>query len=197
MAGTLELQTAEPAIAAAQPFLFSEQTIAELTNAEKQGRYTLERLCKLRPEAIDEIIRLRGEFVGKLRIAEIVRVAHETVTAVDSAYAEDISIARSNRVTRLRSAADKLVEMVDQNPGLVPWNVKCLAASQLYDKAELLDGRATVRVEDIKRVDIYSDWPAFVKKHLAPEDAVEIGSERKKDLAIGNGDSLNGEAGQD
>jgi hypothetical protein len=172
----IELRTTEPACLPAQPFLFSEQTIEGLTKAEKQGRYTLERLREFRPEAIDEIIHLRGEFVGKLRIAEIVHVAHETVTAVDAAYPEAISIARESRVARLRSAGDKLVEQIDQNPGLVPWHAKAVAASQLYDRAELLNGGVTERVEHVGRVDIYSDWPAFVAKQLQPDQVLEVGS---------------------
>ena len=164
MTGTLK-----PASSPAQPFLFSEQTIAGLTKAEKQGRYTLERLRELRPEAIDEIIHLRGEFVGKLRIAEIVHVAHETVTAVDAAYRESIDIAREARVARLRSAGDKLVEQIDQNPGLVPWHSKAVAASQLYDRAELLDGKFTARVEHVERVDICRDLNRSLMKYEREE----------------------------
>ena len=162
-----------------QPFLFSKETIAELTEAEKRGEYTLERLRQLRPEVIDEIIRLRGQWCGKMRIAKICRVHHKTVAAVDAAYPEAIQDEQQKRVKRLRSAADKLVELVDDNPESVPANVRCLAASQLLDKAELLDGRATLRLEHTERVDIFSDWPEVIKsfveqgKHAPPQTDAE------------------------
>jgi hypothetical protein len=170
---------------AAQPFLFSEQTIKELTAAEKQGRYTLERLRKLRPEVIEEIIRLRAENLGKLRIAQICHVHHETVTAVDMAYAEPIDIARAARVARLRSAADKIVECIEQNPGLVPWNAKALAAAQLYDKAELLDGRATVRAEHTESVDIYATWNEFLEKVIDVSSETGLDGEKKPAIEPG------------
>jgi hypothetical protein len=40
-----------------------------------------------------------------------------------------------------------------------------------------LEGRATARVEEFKRIDIFSDWPAFVEKHLAPSQVKEVGSD--------------------
>jgi hypothetical protein len=144
------------------PFLFSQSTIDALTEAERRGDYTLERLRQLRPEAIDEIIRLRGEHCGQLRIAKICRVHHRTVAAVCAQYPEEIGMEQQKRVKRLRSAADKLVELVDEDPESVPANVRCLAASQLLDKAQLLDGQATVRIEEVERIDIYEHWKKFL-----------------------------------
>jgi hypothetical protein len=192
MLSIIEPPTVEPASTAAQPFLFSELTIAGLTTAEKHGRFTLERLRKLRPEAIDEIIRLRGEFVGKLRIAEIVHVHHETVTAVDAAYPEAIDIAREARVARLRSAGDKLVEQIDQNPGLVPWGSKALSAGQLYARAELLDGKATSRVEHVEKIDTSKEaWDAYLDSMLEADvsevEPAGMGLEAGKFPAVGSG----------
>lgn len=188
-----ELDCEAPGLLA--PFLFSPETMERLTEAEKQGEYTLERLQKLRPEVIQEIIKLRGEFVGMLRIAKMVGVHHKTVAGVDAAFPEDIEKARARRVSRLRTTADVLVEQIFDNPGCVPGHAKALAASQLYDKAELLDGRATVRVEEVKRIDIYGDWDEIVEKQLQPANSIDIesvkvvetGSDAGKSLAIKNG----------
>ena len=105
-------------------FLFSPETIEQLTDAERRGEYTLERLRKLRPEAIEETIRLRGQCVGQLRIAKLLRLHHRTIAAIDRAYPERIEAERRNRVAMLRSTADTLVELVAENPSSVPPNVR-------------------------------------------------------------------------
>ena len=144
------------------PFLFSQSTIDALTEAERRGEYTLERVRLVRPELIDEAIRLRGQFIGQLRIAKILGIHHRTVAAIDQAYPERIEQEKRKRVAKLRSAADKLIELVDDSPETVPANVRCLAASQLYDKAQLLDGGATANlaIDITPRV----DWNASFKK---------------------------------
>src|SRR5262245_103883 len=144
------------------PFLFSQTTIDALTEAERRGEYTLERVRLVRPEVIDEVIRLRGQFIGQLRIAKILGIHHRTVAAIDQAYPERIEQEKRKRVAKLRSVADKLVELVDESPETVPANVRCLAASQLYDKAQLLDGGATANlaIDITPRV----NWNASFKK---------------------------------
>jgi hypothetical protein len=138
------------------PFLFSKETIESFTDAERHGEYTLERIRQLRPELIGEVIRLRGQFVGQLRIARILGVHHRTVAAIDRAYPERIEQEKQRRAAKLRSVADKLVELVDDNPESIPPNVRCLAASQLIDKAELLARAPTQRIELGPPVDIHA-----------------------------------------
>jgi hypothetical protein len=136
------------------PFLFSEQTIEALTEAERRGEYTLERIRQVRPELIDEVINLRGQLIGQLRIAKLLGVHHRTVAAIDQAYPEDIATARKKRAATLNSTADKIVETVADNPEAIPPNVRCLAAAQLYDKAELLAGGPTLRIQIGAQIDI-------------------------------------------
>ena len=108
----------------------------------------MERVREVKPELIDEVIRLRGQYIGQLRIAKILGLHHRTIAAIDRAYPERMDAERRNRVARLRSTADKLVELVGwTNPeSFFPPNVRCLAASQLYDKAQLLDGGPTANL---------------------------------------------------
>jgi hypothetical protein len=63
----------------------------------------------------------------------------------------------------LRSTADTLVELVAEDPASVPANVRCLAASQLYDKAQLLDGGPTANLAIAVRshVDISASFKKF------------------------------------
>jgi hypothetical protein len=155
------------------PFLFSQSTIDALTEAERRGEYNLERIRLVRPELIDEVISLRSQFIGQLRIAKILGVHHRTVAAIDQAYPERIEQEKRKRVAKLRSAADKLVELVDDNPESVPPNVRCLAASQLIDKAELLAGGPTQRIDFTPPIDIHA---AFQKFH---EEVNRVASEAR------------------
>lgn len=143
------------------PFLFSQSAIDAITEAERRGEYTLERVRLVRPELIDQVIKLRSQFIGQLRIAKILGVHHRTVAAIDQAYPERIEEEKRKRVAKLRSAADKLVELVDENPESVPPNVRCLAASQLIDKAELLAGGPTQRIDVGPPIDIHAAWTSF------------------------------------
>lgn len=178
--GNRSLIPKERAETAAAPFLFSEQTIDELTAGERRGEYTLERLRELRPEVIEEIIRLRGQWVGQLRIAKICHVHHRTVAAVCMAYPEEIGEEQQKRVSRLRSTADKLVELVDENPESVPPNVRCLAASQLFDKAQVFDGLPTAITEHRECVNVFAEFRVLTAKMLAsdppgaPQKAIDI-----------------------
>lgn len=174
----------ECAVLEPAPFLFSEQTISELTEAERRGEYNLERLRKLRPEVEAEIIRLTGEWCGQLRIAKMLHVHHRTVAAVIAANPEAVEESRQRRVARLRTAADLQVEQLLENPENVPWNVKGLVASQLYDKAELLDGKPTSIEERRHVIDIYSDWPQVIEKYLPSGEAIDIAP--VNDAAIGS-----------
>jgi hypothetical protein len=168
---------AQPDPESSVPFLFSKETMESMTEAERRGEYNLERLRERRPEAIDRIIELRGHGCGQLRIAKILGVHHRTVAAVDAAYPEAIETAYQKRVHMLLSAADIQVEQMIEEPEKVPWNIKALAASQLYDKALVMDGRANVRVEHTGRVDLFSDWPDFVRSLELREQVKEIDSE--------------------
>jgi hypothetical protein len=128
-------------------FLFSKETMEQVTEAERRGEYTLERVLERYPEKVREVIHLRGQGYGQQRIAKLCNLHHRTIARIDQAYPAQIEEERRRRVAKLRSAADKLVELVDDNPESVPANVRCLAASQLIDKAELLSGGPTARIE--------------------------------------------------
>jgi hypothetical protein len=146
------------------PSLFSQETMDALTDGERRGEYTLERVRQLRPELIDEVIKLRGQFIGQLRIAKILGVHHRTIAAIDLAYPERIEAERKSRAAMLRATADTLVELVADNPESVPANVRCLAASQLYDKAQLLDGAPTANIAIATRhIDSSAPFKTFIQ----------------------------------
>jgi hypothetical protein len=136
-----------------------------MTDEEKEGRYTLERIKILKPEVIPETIHLRAQRWGLIRISKALGIHHQTVAAICAEFPLEIAEEQRRRVNLLRSTADKLVELVADNPESVPANVRCLAASQLLDKAACIAGEATVRMEHVHRVDLFSNcgsWEDFV-----------------------------------
>jgi len=137
-------------------------TSQALVKSERSGRYTLSRLKKLRPEVIPEIIRLRGEWKGMLRIGKIVGVDHGTVAAVCKQYPLEIQEEQKRRAANLRSAADKLIELIDDDPTSISPNMRALAAAQLLDKAHLCDGAPTEIHEHRERIDIFAEFKAYV-----------------------------------
>jgi hypothetical protein len=151
-----------------QALLFSPEIERRIEEEESRGIYTAERALEKRPGLKEAVIQLRAAGEGYLSIASKLNCHHRTASAIAVRFAESVDIERAKRVGRLRSAADKLVELLDNSPESVPPQMRALAASQLYDKAELLDGRATSRVEKMERVDLFSNWEEFVQKNLEP-----------------------------
>ncbi|HEX4085291.1 MAG TPA: helix-turn-helix domain-containing protein, partial [Chthoniobacteraceae bacterium] len=133
-----------------QPFLFSQSTLDAITAEEERGHYTLERLRERRPEAMQEIMRLLAAGVSQRRIAMLVKVAPETVAAVLLKEPAAIRAVSERLAGKYKLAADLLVDRILENPGVVPGNAIALAIGQLTDKAQLLSGAATMRVESVK-----------------------------------------------
>jgi hypothetical protein len=115
-------------------FLFSPETMARITEAEQRREYTLERIKAERPEVIDEVLRLRGQWLSIKKIAKLCDLAVETVVAICGQYADQLKNDQERHVQQLRSAADQLIEEILANPNNVPWSVKAPAACQLTKK---------------------------------------------------------------
>jgi hypothetical protein len=133
-----------------------------ITEAEQRREYTLERVKAGRPEVIDEVLRLRGQWLSIKKIAKLCNVSVETVVAICGQYADQLKNDHARRVQTLRTAADQLIEEILANPNNVPWSVKASSACALYDKSELLSGRVTERIE-IKE-DIFASFPEFLRE---------------------------------
>jgi hypothetical protein len=182
------------------PFLFSEQTIQALTEAERRGEYTLERVRQVRPELIPDVIKLRGQCIGQLRIAKLLGVHHRTIAAIDYAYPDQIEEQKRRRAAKYQSTADKLVELVDDDPESIPPNVRCLAASQLVDKAQLLSGgpTANLAIDLTSRVDVSGSFKKFgeiMEEIIALRKAGTIDIDKFKELGCNALDTLKVETG--
>jgi len=164
-----------------QSFLFANDEMKAATEAaEASGQYTAERLKELDPAKYSAIVELRGYDWAEKRICEFLKVHHRTVAAVSDAEPEAIDAFRQRLVRKLRRGADRLVDRSVEHPDSIKIDMAGLVAAQLIDRAELLDGRATARVEHVEKVDIFGDWESFLQERLEPEEkqanAVEVGS---------------------
>lgn len=158
-----------------QALLFSPEIEALVKQEEDStGVYTAERFRVRRPQDYQAVIQLLGRNKGMMAIGKLLGCHHKTVAAVRDSEPEAIDIVRSKRVSRLLTAVDLQIERLIEHPGSVPFNVAGLMISQLIDKAELLDGRATARVEKREEIDIYAHWDEVKEKLLDPGDVTEL-----------------------
>lgn len=126
-------------------FLFSDSEIDEITDAErKRGRYTLANLPPQKRQAILVLLKERRPF---REVGRLVGVAWETVQAVANAYAAELDRAWNDFPKALRRVNWYLVDRLQANVGSFPIQSIPLAVKLLSDTSELLEGRATARID--------------------------------------------------
>jgi hypothetical protein len=147
MSSPTALFLTEDAESSPPPFLFSDDVMEAMRVEESRGIYTLERLTEQHPDKLAGIIELLGRNVSHRLITAIMRVHHRTVAAVALAHPGPIDALRSKTASKLRLAAELQVERLIESPDALPLNVAGLVVAQLLEKAELLSGGATSRIE--------------------------------------------------
>jgi len=166
-------------------FLFSDEIIKEITDEEtKFGMYTAER-CP--PGKRDAIIELVAQDVYDVRwIARTVQVHQSTVTAVADRYAKEVADVRGVLARKFRRVVRQQTDRLERCPDMLPASSIPLTLKMLTEAAELLEGKATSRVEHVERVDIFADFPAFLAslEMDAKNEALGIGCEAKKSALI-------------
>ena len=151
--GNTPLQAVEAA-AAATPFLFSEEEIG-FERLEAVGEFTGERLLARRPETYRAIVRMLAEGLSGSSIARACQVSRNTVAAVREREGFSIEQQKKELLTTIRRgsqvAAERVVELI---PHIQNAKDAAITLAVLVDKAQLLAGEATSRVE---RVDATED----------------------------------------
>lgn len=143
-------------------FLFDAETIKSLTNEEeKHGIYTPQRLDELTRR---NIIELLAEQRPVHFIARVCRVHTETVTGVADFFATEIANLRALLARKLRRIIVGQADRLEKYPEGLPIAQVPLAIKLLGEFAELLDGKATSRVEMVERVDVFTDFQAFLAR---------------------------------
>jgi hypothetical protein len=176
-----ETQADSPAAAAA-PFLFSEQAIAEITDEEKRhGRYTAAR-CP--PELRRSIIALLKEGRSHREIERLLSsngrgVSRDTVKAIHDVpeVAREVDEALqlgSLTGPKSRRAMHALLDRVIENPHTIPGASLSLAIKNLYEVGQLEDGKPTSIEEHREYVDIFASFQMLTAQLKANAAAEEI-----------------------
>jgi len=145
-------------------FLFPEEVISQLTDEErKHGKYTLARLPEQKRKSIVQLLIERRPHRD---IERMLSVHNETIRAVADAHAVEIDAAWNHFGKKLRRINWHLADRLEKEVTSFPIQSIPLALKLIGEHAELIEGRATERIEEVHRVDIYEHW----KKYLAGQE---------------------------
>jgi len=144
-------------------FLFPDEVIAEITNLEKRGIYTTERLERLRPDTFKSVLKLLCDRWPVAEIARTLNVAEKTVVAVADRHADRITDLEANFSKKARRCAWYQLDRVERNPGLIPAQAIAQSVKYFYEVGQLADGRPTEIIEERHEVNIYDHWRRFVR----------------------------------
>ena len=147
-AGNTPLQTAEAAASAA-PLLFCEADLG-FEKLEATGEFTGERLLSRRPETYRAVVRMAAEGLSISATARALGVSRNTVAAVREREGFTIEQSKKELLATIRRgsqiAAERVVELV---PHIQSAKDAAITLAVLVDKAALLAGEATSRIERI------------------------------------------------
>lgn len=178
------LVAAEQEAQRAQPLLFEAMPEARenlnCTARANRKEYTAEWLFKYRRKDYDAIVTALSEGFGIRQICRALHVSHHTVELVRLRESSLVATLKKGTVEKLRTfvrlASDRLIdEVYDMKLESLP-----VAIGILTEKAQLLDGEATARVEE-HRVVTHRDYEDMVRTYEA--EAVETGLSEEKNSA--------------
>ncbi len=113
----------------------------------KRGHYTLDRLRKYKPEKYKQIVSFLAEGLSQRATARMCKVARETIAAVADAEQDTIRPLKDIMAGKTRAAANMCLERIVEEMDNIPADKLGILFGILTDKAELLSGNATQRVE--------------------------------------------------
>lgn len=134
----------------------------EITDQEKRGNYTPDRLERLRPKAFASCIKMLCDKWPKIEIAGTLNVTEKTVCRVADKHADKITELEKHFSKKLRRVAWDQLDRVERNPGIIPPQGIAQAVKYFYETAQLADGRPTEIIEERHQIDIYDHWRRYV-----------------------------------
>ena len=138
------------ALESSAPFLFAEADL-EFEKVEALGEFTGERLVARRPETYRAIVRMLAEGLSGSSIARACQVSRNTVAAVREREGYSIEQSKKELLATIRRgsqiAAERVVELL---PHIQNAKDAAITLAVLVDKAQLLSGEATSRVEKVE-----------------------------------------------
>lgn len=134
----------------------------KITDQEKRGNYTAERLERLRPKAFQSCIKMLCDKWPKIEIAQTLNVTEKTVCRVADKHADKITELEKHFSKKLRRVAWDQVDRVERNPGIIPPQAIAQTVKYFFETAQLADGRPTEIIEERQQIDIYDHWRRYV-----------------------------------
>jgi hypothetical protein len=149
---------------AAAPSLFLVSTEEEGNQEmERRGEFTAERLMESRPTIYKALVDGLGQGLGVRQLCRAYRVSHHTVAAVMARESAAVATLKERTVSVLRTfgrlAADRLLDEVDQ----IPIQSLPIALGIAVEKAELLSGGATSRIEHAESGPTHEDYLRIIQ----------------------------------
>jgi hypothetical protein len=163
---------------AAAPSLFLVNTEEEGNQEmERRGEFTAERLMESRPTIYRALVDGLGQGLGVRQLCRAYRVSHHTVAAVMARESQAVATLKERTVSVLRTfgrlAADRLLDEVDQ----IPIQSLPIALGIAVEKAELLAGGATSRIEHTESGPTQDDYIRMIRGKVIEAEVVPIGLE--------------------
>jgi hypothetical protein len=164
---------AEQDAAHAAPPLFPELAGEGYDLSDRAGEYSGDRLYAQRPETYRLIVRALGSGLGIRAIARTLGVSRNTVRAVRDREAPAIDPLIKETTTSLRRfarlAAERLIEEIDD----IPLTALPIGMGIAVEKAQLLEGQATSRIERAAKEPSVEDVRSYLAT-LPGADAVVV-----------------------
>jgi hypothetical protein len=166
----LDEQAAEESAA---PSLFLVSTEEEGNQEmERRGEFTAERLMESRPTIYKALVDGLGQGLGVRQLCRAYRVSHHTVAAVMARESQAVATLKERTVSVLRTfgrlAADRLLDEVDQ----IPIQSLPIALGIAVEKAELLSGGATSRIEHADSGPTHEDYLRMISGKVIDAELV-------------------------
>ena len=159
--------------------LISSEDLGDQIFAEDEGgdhgEFTAVRLYARRPETYLAVISLLAEGLGMIRIGRLLHVSPNTVMAVRDREPGSVDIEKTRIAAEARGAArlciESIIETVSDPARRAKLNPRDLGvlAGILIDKAQLLSGGATARIETIGAEPSLDDFNAWLA-----ESAIDV-----------------------
>jgi hypothetical protein len=141
---------------------------------ERRGEFTAERLMESRPTIYRAIVDGLGQGLGVRQLCRAYRVSHHTVAAVMARESSAVATLKERTVSVLRTfgrlAADRLLDEVDQ----IPIQTLPIALGIAVEKAELLAGGATSRIEHTESGPTHDDYLRMISGKVIEAEVIPV-----------------------
>jgi hypothetical protein len=142
--------------------LFPAEVMEALTDEERKfGLYTGERCPKQKREAIIQLV-AEGRAIDSIR--RLLGVHRETVLNVANQFAAEIADYERRMAAKLRRCKWALADRIEREVDQIPRQALGLTFKIVSDQEATDSGRAIARVDHVHRIDLFTDFPDFVRE---------------------------------